>query len=84
MDAETMPEIFQGQHGPDQGGCYLYGRHFNPTVYARAPNGGAGGAEAGYCGDGISAISATILQLCGSGIARGFEATRSTAAPSRC
>ena len=33
MDAETMPQIFHGQRGPDSGGCYLYGRHFNPTVY---------------------------------------------------
>ncbi|MEZ6004977.1 MAG: aminotransferase class V-fold PLP-dependent enzyme [Planctomycetota bacterium] len=69
MDAETMPEIFQGQHGPDQGGCYLYGRHFNPTVYVLGRQMAAlEGAEAGYCtASGISAISATILQLCGSG-----------------
>ena len=33
MDAGTMPEIFQGHRGPDDGGCFLYGRHFNPTVY---------------------------------------------------
>ena len=29
MHPETMPEIFRGKLGPD-GGCYLYGRHFNP------------------------------------------------------
>jgi len=33
IDPTTMPEIFQGHLGPDVGGCYLYGRHFNPTVY---------------------------------------------------
>lgn len=25
MQARTMPEIFHGQRGPEQGGCYLYG-----------------------------------------------------------
>ena len=33
IEPKTMPEIFGGQLGPDVGGCYLYGRHFNPTVY---------------------------------------------------
>ena len=33
MHSDTMPEIFGGQKGPERGGCYLYGRHFNPTVY---------------------------------------------------
>jgi methionine-gamma-lyase len=33
LQAGTMPEIFQGRLGPDEGGCFLYGRHFNPTVY---------------------------------------------------
>ena len=32
MEPGTLPEIFQGQRGPDQGGCFLYSRHFNPTV----------------------------------------------------
>ena len=34
MSADTMPDIFQGRKGPDEmgGGCFLYGRHFNPTV----------------------------------------------------
>ena len=32
IDPETMPDLFQGRAGPDKG-CYLYGRHFNPTVY---------------------------------------------------
>jgi methionine-gamma-lyase len=68
MDAETMPEIFQGQRGPDRG-CYLYGRHFNPTVYVLGRELAAlEGAEAGYCtSSGMSAISGTLLQLCRSG-----------------
>ena len=32
LDPETMPEIFEGLRGPDKGGCFLYSRHFNPTV----------------------------------------------------
>ena len=35
MHSDTMPEIFGGKKGPDQGGCYLYGRHFNPPVACR-------------------------------------------------
>lgn len=69
LDAETMPRIFHGQKGPDEGGCYLYGRHFNPTVYVLGRQLAAlEGAEAGYCtASGMSAIAATILQLCESG-----------------
>jgi len=69
LDAETMPEIFQGQHGPDTGGCYLYGRHFNPTVYVLGRQIAAlEGAEAGYCtASGMSAISSVLMQLCDSG-----------------
>ena len=69
MDADTMPEIFTGSRGPDLGGCYLYGRHFNPTVYVLGRQIAAlEGAEAGYCcASGMSAISATLLQLCAAG-----------------
>ncbi|MDJ0974112.1 MAG: aminotransferase class I/II-fold pyridoxal phosphate-dependent enzyme [Planctomycetota bacterium] len=69
LDAETMPEIFTGTRGPDMGGCYLYGRHFNPTVYVLGRQVAAlEGAETGYCtASGMSAISAVILQLCGTG-----------------
>jgi methionine-gamma-lyase len=69
MDAETMPEIFQGRMGPETGGCYLYGRHFNPTVFVLGKQIAAlEGAEDGYCSaSGISAIAATVLQLCDSG-----------------
>lgn len=69
LDAKTMPAIFQGQVGPDSGGCFLYGRHFNPTVYVLGRQVAAlEGAEAGYCtASGMSAISSTVLQLCNSG-----------------
>jgi len=69
LDPETMPEIFQGHLGPDVGGCYLYGRHFNPTVYVLGRQIAAyEGAEAGYCtASGMAAISAVVTQLCDTG-----------------
>ena len=69
MSPELMPEIFAGQLGPDEGGCYLYGRHFNPTVYVLGRMVAAmEGAEAGYgCSSGMSAISAAIMQRCSCG-----------------
>ena len=69
IDPTTMPEIFQGHLGPDVGGCYLYGRHFNPTVYVLGRQIAAyEGAQAGYCSaSGLSAIAATIMQLCNTG-----------------
>lgn len=69
MDAGIMPEIFQGRMGPDTGGCYLYGRHFNPTVYVLGRYLAAiEGTEAGYAtSSGISAIACAIMQLCGPG-----------------
>lgn len=62
----TMPEIFGGKKGPDHGGCYLYGRHFNPTVYNLGKQLAAlEGTEGAYCtASGMSAISATLMQLC--------------------
>jgi len=65
MEAGTMPEIFQGRLGPDDGGCFLYGRHFNPTVYVLGRQLAAlEGAEAGYCtGSGLGAISCALLGL---------------------
>jgi len=68
MDPGIMPEIFQGHRGPDRG-CYLYGRHFNPTVYVLGRELAAlEGAEAGYCtASGMAAISGTLLQLCRAG-----------------
>ncbi len=69
MAAETMPEIFMGDKGPDSGGCFLYGRHFNPTVYVLGRYLAAmEGTDAGYAtSSGISAIACSIMQLCGPG-----------------
>lgn len=69
LEPETLPEIFQGMRGPDAGGCYLYGRHFNPTVQVLARQLAAlEGTEAAYCtASGMSAIAAVLLQLCDRG-----------------
>ncbi len=66
MHSNTMPDIFGGKKGPDHGGCYLYGRHFNPTVYNLGKQLAAlECTEAAYCtASGMSAISATLMQLC--------------------
>lgn len=66
LEAQTLPEIFQGLRGPDSGGCYLYGRHFNPTVYVLGKQIAAlEGTAAAYCtASGMSAIAAALLQLC--------------------
>lgn len=69
MDPAIMPEIFGGVRGPENGGCFLYSRHFNPTLdilarYLAAVE----GTEAAVCtASGMSAISCTLLQLCNSG-----------------
>ena len=65
MEGGTMPEIFQGRLGPDDGGCFLYGRHFNPTVYVLGRQLAAmEGSEAGYCtASGLGAISCALLGL---------------------
>lgn len=69
MKAGIMPEIFQGLRGPDKGGCFLYSRHFNPTVdvlcrYLAAME----GSEAAQAtASGMAAISCTLLQLCRGG-----------------
>jgi methionine-gamma-lyase len=69
MQASTMPDIFHGLLGPENAGCYLYGRHYNPTVFALAQQLAAMEAtESAYCtASGMSAIAATIFQLCRSG-----------------
>lgn len=69
MHANTMPKIFRGQRGPEAGGCYLYGRHFNPTVYVLGHQLAAmEGTESGYCcASGMSAIAAAVMQVCDSG-----------------
>jgi methionine-gamma-lyase len=68
LHADTMPQIFHGERGPAEG-CYLYGRHFNPTVYALGRQLAAlEGTQAGYCtSSGMSAIAAAIMQLCDHG-----------------
>ena len=69
MDPADMPEIFGGRRGPENGGCFLYSRHFNPTVdilarYLAAME----GTEAALCtASGMAAISSTLLQLCHNG-----------------
>ena len=65
MRAGTLPKLFQGAVGPERG-CYLYGRHFNPTVYALGKQLAAmEGMEAGYgTASGMGAIAAAALQLC--------------------
>ena len=69
MDPATMPEIFGGIRGPENGGCFLYSRHFNPTLDVLARYIAAiEGTEAAVCtASGMSAISCTLLQLCNSG-----------------
>jgi len=69
MDPHTMPEMFEGRKGPDNAGCYLYGRHFNPTVYNLGRQLAAlEGTESAYCAaSGMGAISATLMALCPSG-----------------
>ncbi len=68
MASETMPEIFGGVLRPEDG-CFLYSRHFNPTVNTLARYLAAmEGTEAALCtASGMSAISCTLLQLCSQG-----------------
>ncbi len=69
LESGTMPEIFAGLKGPDQGGCYLYSRHFNPTVdvLARSLAALEGTEWAIGTASGIAAIATTLLQLCHQG-----------------
>ncbi len=76
LAAETMPHIFRGERGPfslepggDTEGCYLYGRHFNPTVFTLGRFLAAlEGTEAGYAtASGMSAIACTLLAICDAG-----------------
>jgi methionine-gamma-lyase len=69
MDPATMPEIFEGLRGPNKNGCFLYSRHYNPTVtvlsrYLAAME----RTESAMCtASGMSAIACTLLQLCRQG-----------------
>ena len=69
MHPDILSDMFTGARGPDKGGCYLYGRHFNPTVYNLSRQLAAlEGTEAAYCtASGMAAISGTLLQLCNAG-----------------
>lgn len=69
IDPAVMPEIFQGLRGPEKGGCFLYSRHFNPTVDVLARYLAAmEGTEFALCtASGMSAIACTLLQLCKGG-----------------
>jgi methionine-gamma-lyase len=69
MHPDILAEIFTGERGPDKGGCYLYGRHFNPTVYNLARQLAAlEGTEAAYCtASGMAAISGALFGLCDTG-----------------
>ena len=68
MEPGTMPKIFEGVRGHN-GGCYLYSRHFNPTVdiadrYLAAIE---GTESALSTASGMSAIACTLLQICRAG-----------------
>ncbi|MBN2247002.1 MAG: aminotransferase class I/II-fold pyridoxal phosphate-dependent enzyme [Candidatus Aminicenantes bacterium] len=69
LDPAVMPEIFEGRRGPEKGGCFLYSRHFNPTVdvldrYLAAME----GTEASIStASGMAAVSCCLLQICKSG-----------------
>ncbi|OQY29544.1 MAG: cystathionine beta-lyase [Candidatus Cloacimonetes bacterium 4572_55] len=66
VDPGTMPEIFEGLRGPEKGGCFLYSRHFNPTVDVlnRYLSAMEGSEAAVNTASGMSAISCALLQLC--------------------
>jgi cystathionine beta-lyase/cystathionine gamma-synthase len=69
MQADVLPKIFGGELNHENGGCYLYGRSFAPTVFNLGRQIAAlEGTEAAYCtASGMSAISATFLALCSAG-----------------
>lgn len=68
MEAGKMPALFEGREGP-RGGCFLYGRHFNPTVMVLARHLAALEAtSSAYCtASGMAAISGALLHACNSG-----------------
>ncbi|MBN1999922.1 PLP-dependent transferase, partial [candidate division KSB1 bacterium] len=65
MDPRVMPQIFEGKRGPENGGCFLYSRHFNPTIdvldrYLAAME----STEAALStASGMSAIACALLQI---------------------
>ncbi|PNH12499.1 Methionine gamma-lyase [Tetrabaena socialis] len=69
LDADTLSAIFTGDVGPEKGGCYVYGRAFNPTVrHLGRLLASMEGCEAAYpCSSGMAAISSALLAICNSG-----------------
>lgn len=69
LEPGTMPEIFEGLKSAHKDGCFLYSRHFNPTVDVLSRTLAAlENTEAAICtASGMSAISSAILQICKSG-----------------
>jgi len=69
MHPDVLADMFHGEKGPDKGGCYLYGRHFNPTVYNLSRQLAAlEGTESAYCtASGMAAIAGTLFGLCNAG-----------------
>jgi methionine-gamma-lyase len=69
MHPDILADMFHGEKGPDKGGCYLYGRHFNPTVYNLSRQlASLEGTEAAYCtASGMAAIAGTLFGLCDHG-----------------
>ncbi|GLC45757.1 hypothetical protein PLESTM_001774700 [Pleodorina starrii] len=69
LEADTLPAIFNGEVGPEKGGCYVYGRAFNPTVrHLGRQLAALEGCEAAYpCSSGMAAISCTLMALCNTG-----------------
>jgi methionine-gamma-lyase len=68
LEAGKMPALFEGREGP-KGGCFLYGRHFNPTVMVLARHLAAlESTPHAYCtASGMAAISGALLHACDSG-----------------
>lgn len=69
MEPDSMPEIFEGKRSPNRDGCYLYSRHFNPTVsvldrYLAAME---GTEFAVSTASGMAAITCTLMQICKQG-----------------
>lgn len=65
LQAKTMTDVFHGE----QEGCFLYSRHWNPSnKYLADAMAALEGTEQGWVtASGMSAITATIMQICNSG-----------------
>ena len=69
IEPGTMPEIFEGIKSAHKDGCFLYSRHFNPTVDVLSRSLAAlENTEAAICtASGMSAISTALMQICKTG-----------------